>query len=300
MVKFRKISYYKWVILWVIISAAVSCKTAKDLAPTQMARSYSAEQQDFMLADSLNGYVFLENTAIKVRTTFESDTVMVEFRTEDRLSIRSILINGISVWVDPSGEKQQKFGIDFPAARSEILRRFQESSAQQSQSSASDEGEAASDTISPPPPVFKAQEWVNSLQNRKAVLTDSTGTKFADPSIYNVFLENNGELVYQVKFSFGQLGVKSDELKSLSVGIISELHQAVLQSSQGGGGIATRPDISDRNRQPRPQQPTQQRARTPLIPIEGWILFLLTNDPIELENKIEYHKNTGDDIYDPR
>lgn len=294
-----KISYFKWLILLMILSASVSCKTAKNVAPTQMARSYSSDQHEYMLSDSLNGYVFLENTAVKVRTTFESDTVMVEFRTGDRLSIRSILINGVSVWLDPKGEKQQKFGIDFPAARSEILRRFQESQ-QQSQDSASEEGEAASDTISPPPPVFNAEEWVNSLQNRNAVITDSTGTRFADPSVYRVFLDKNGELVYQIKFSFGQLGIETDELKSLSVGIISQLHQAVLQGSQGGGGIATRPDISDRNRAPRPQQPTQRPTRAQLIPVEGWILFLLTNDPIELENKIEYHKNTGDDIYDPR
>jgi hypothetical protein len=296
-----KISYLKWMILLMILTASVSCKTIKNVAPTQMARSYSSEQREFMLADSLNGYVFLENTAVKVRTTFESDTVKVEFRTGDRLSIRSILINGVSVWLDPKGEKQQNFGIDFPAARSEILRRFQELSQQQNQNTGLNEGEASADSLSPPPPpVFNAREWVESLQNRNAVITDSTGTRFADSSVYKVFLDNDGDLVYQINFSFGQLGVETDELKSLSVGIISQLHQAVFQGSQGGGGIATRPDITDRNRQPRPQQPPQRPTGSQLIPVEGWILFLLTNDPIELENKTEYHKNTGDDIYDPR
>ncbi len=298
--QYKKISYFKWVVLLMILLTTVSCKTSKNLAPTQMGRSYSLDHKEDMEADSLKGYVQLENSAVLVRTTFESDTVLVEVRTDDRLTTRSVIVNGLSIWVDPKGEKRQSFGIDFPAARSEILRRYQESLQQPNQSSIPNAGEAENDSVSAPPPVFSPQEWVTSLQNRNAVLTDSTGTTFADPKVAKVFLDYNGDLVYQVKFSFGQLGVDSDEIKAISVGVISEIHQAINPNAQGGGGIATRPDISDRNRQPRPQQPTQRQPRAPQIPVEGWILFLLTNDPVEMENKIEYHKNTGDDIYDPR
>jgi hypothetical protein len=267
-------------IMLLILMAAGSCKTVKQ-QPSFTAPAWQQGNEAAMMADSLGGYVFFPGTKVLARTTFSADTITTEIRTSDTLSLRSLLVNGVSLFFDPTGKQEPKFGIAFPAARSEMLRR-------QDEFLIINPG----DSIRRIPP-FNTAMWVQTVQSRKAVLTDKQGTRFAEDGSASVFLENN-ELVYRVKLAFSQIDTAILQQQRISVGIFSEVHQAVNTSSQGGGGIATRPNIGDNERRP-PAASRQPMMRMRQIPVKGWILFQLHQGGVAPAQ--EKSKRNGDDVY---
>lgn len=266
----------------VVILLAGSCNTAQRV-PSITARAYHESNESEMRSDSLQGFVSLPGNNVLVRTTFSRDTVTAEIHTKDTLSFISMLINGTSVWFDPSGKKNQQYGVSFPAARSELLRKQKEFMR-----------ENENDSLPPRLMTTNFRDWVDMVQSRDAAMTDKKGTRFVGDNLASVNMSSAGELVYRVKFAFSQLDTSYVDQNVISVGVISEIHQAVLLNSQGGG-VATRPDISDRDRR-RPSQQSNQRRPSQLsqIPINGWVLFLLNEKNI---NESPSGKSKDDDVY---
>lgn len=270
-------------IMLLFLLATGSCKTVKQ-QPTFTAQAWRAGNEAAMSADSLGGYVFFPGTKVMVLTTFSADTITAEVRTSDTLSLRSLLVNGVSLFFDPTGKQEPKFGVAFPAARSEMLRR-------QDEFLIINPG----DSVVRIPP-FNTALWVETIQVRNAVLTDKQGTRFAEKNSAAVFLENN-ELVYQVKMAFSQIDTAILSQQRVSIGIFSEVHQAINTGAQGGGGIATRPNISDNQRKPAAAQGNRQpMMRTRQIPVKGWILFQMNQDGVAPAQQEKTTKG-GDDVY---
>ncbi len=277
--------------LFVIIPAlllagfATSCKTTSR-STTVQTRAFNIAQANLMEADSLQGFAVIPGTKAFLRAIFSADSLHIEIKTSDTLTLRSMLVNGLSVWLDPKGKKNENFGIAFPAARSEMLRRQEELMREMRE---------GGDTIMRPMR-FEHRQWTDVVSQRQAVITDDKGTRFATRESASVFMNDNYELVYQVRFAFSQLGTTALDFKSLSVGVVSQLHQAVAQGPQSGG-MATRPDISDRNRQPQQRPPQQRPMRMMLIPVNGWILVVLSGD---ITTAMPSGKTVDDPVYAPR
>ncbi len=265
----------------VVILLVGSCNTAQRV-PSVTARAYHESNESAMRSDSLQGFVSLPDNNVLVRTTFSRDTVTTEILTTDTLSFISMLINGTSVYLDPSGKKNQQFGVSFPAARSELLRKHKELMR-----------ESENDSLPPRLITTNFRDWADMVQSRDAAMTDKKGTRFVGDNLASIHMSSTGELIYQVKFAFSQLDTSFVDQNVISVGVISEIHQAVLLNSQGGG-VATRPDISDRNRRRPSQQRDQRPARTTQIPINGWVLFLLNEKNI---NENPAGQSNEDDVY---
>ncbi len=260
-----------------------SCRSQM-VTPGTVRSSYHIEDQNVMKADSLEGFSFLPDSRIKTRSIHDADSIWLEIRSSDTITIRSVIINGMTVFFDPEAKKNQKFGVTIPAARAEMLRRHEAGPAENAGQSA--------DTLQPALR-FDPSQWVEAIRMRDAVITDNKGTRFASEEAVRLFLDDNNELVYQIRFAFDQMGVSAEELQRISIGIVSQLHQAQLAGQPGGGGIATRPDISDRNRQ-QPRQTTQQRpARMRLIPVDAWQVLLINEQPSEQKSDTM----DRDDIY---
>ncbi len=260
-----------------------SCRSQM-VTPGTVRSSYHIEDQNVMKADSLEGFSFLPDSRIKTRSIHDADSIWLEIRSSDTITIRSVIINGMTVFFDPEAKKNQKFGVTIPAARAEMLRRHEAAPAENAGQSA--------DTLQPALR-FDPSQWVEAIRMRDAVITDNKGTRFASEEAVRLFLDDNNELVYQIRFAFDQMGVSAEELQRISIGIVSQLHQAQLAGQPGGGGIATRPDISDRNRQ-QPRQTTQQRpARMRLIPVDAWQVLLINEQPSEQKSDTM----DRDDIY---
>ena len=246
--------------LFIISSALIhtSCSTVR--TATVSATAYQLQDQSWQ-QDSLQGYVFIPNSQVKVRTRFEQDSIFTEIRTSDSLSIRSLLINGVSVWIDPEGKQNEKFGIAFPAARAEMMRRQEELIQKMYESG---------DTLRRIP--FDHATWVEAVNKRESVVRDNLGTRFATTHQAKVLLDEAGELVFKIRFAFSQTGKSAEELSNFSIGIISELHQAQLISSGQG---QQRTGASDRYGRPRQQAPPRQERtdRIRLIPVKGWVVL---------------------------
>jgi hypothetical protein len=265
------------------LTTFTSCRSTM-MASLPTAQSYTHDQKETLEADTLGGFVFLPDTRVKVRSIHDTDSLWIEVRTSDTLSLRSMLINGTSVFIDPEAGKSSKFGISFPAARSEMMRR-QEEILQQAQS----ENDTVPVTIQ-----FDAAFWVDAMQKRDAVITDSRGTRFVDHQTASVSLNGDGELVYLVRFSFSQFEISGEEQQRISIGVLSQLHQAQM-ASPGGGGVATRPNITERERQQRQAQPSRI-PRLRLIPINSWMAFLINEEMTEDTSQNNPSKG-NDDVY---
>jgi len=275
---------------FILLLATVSCKSTKN-TPVFTATGYHIHQETDMLNDTLRGYVFFPGTRVLIRTIYDADTLALEVRTRDTLSLGSMLINGVTIWVDPASKQNQKYGVAFPAARSEMMRRQQDTMKKMMNEEDSIQHQEA----------LNLAHWVEAIQKREVIVTDNKGTRFADKNVASVRLSDDGFLIYNIKLAFSQLEVTLLEQKTISIGILSEIHQAVLLNQQGGGGVATRPNISDRNRQQQPHQRTQPRPQRMLqIPVKGWILFNLHKESQQegTETGTEKPVDTDkDDIY---
>jgi len=215
--------------------------------------------------DTLKGYVFLPNSRVLVRSMYDKDSILIEIRTRDSLSMRSLLTNGLSVWFDPQAKQDETYGINIPAARAEMMRR-QEVALQRMRETG--------DTLQRIR--FDYAAWAKSVNESRAVITDKRGTRFDESDQVIIRYSAIEGLVYHIRFGFSQAGIDEENAGKFSLGVISERHQAQLQNtgqSQMGGPT----DRYGRQRQ-QPASRQQRPERLGLIPVKGWIIFTLTDD----------------------
>jgi hypothetical protein len=261
-------------LLLMILFITGSCSPAQK-TPAMQGRGYHFSQATLIQADSTRGYTIFPQNHVLVRTIYSEDSLMVEVRTGDTTSLRSMLINGVSIWIDPEGKQNRKYKVAFQAARSEMFRNYNGQEEQQPS---------------------ETPRWVNSILERPAVLTDEKGTRFVSKNIARAHLDERGNLVYYLSIAFSQLGTSLDKLNDISIGVTSELHQAVMANQQGGGGVATRPDIGERR--PRQQQQSPNTGpRIRFIPIDNWVLISLNKDTEQIPQNVAGEKKQDDDVY---
>jgi len=231
-------------------------------------QSYHIEDRSWE-QDTLQGFVLLPNSRVLVRSKFNDDSIFVEIRTRDSLSMRSMLTNGLSVWFDPDAKENEKYSINIPAARAEMMRRQEEFLQRMHE---------GGDTLRRFR--FDYAAWAQFADNTRKVITDTRGTYFDEANQARIFYSPVGGLVYNISFGFSQAGIEREKAQKFSVGVISERHQAQLQGasqSQMGGPR----DMYGRQRQ-QPSSRQQRPERLGLIPVKGWIVFTLPDDKPEL------------------
>jgi hypothetical protein len=224
-------------------------------------QSFRSGDTSFM-NDTLQGFVKLPDSEVMLRSTHSNDSLIVEVKINERATLRSVLTNGISIWIDPKTERNENYGMTFTAARSEMFRRRDEI-AQSNQ-------KADSAAIA----LYTIRTWVEAVNQREIVVTDVKGTRFSDKDHAQAFLDQEGNLIYFIKMGFAQLGITPENNSSVSVGVISQVHQAQLLNS-GQGSVGGPPGTGMR-RQPGSNPGAQ--IRTPQIAVNSWIIVTLNND----------------------
>lgn len=235
------------------------------------------------LAHSNEGFVFLADSLVKVRSFHGQDSIWIEVKAHKEISSRSMLINGLSIWLDPEAKKNEKYGISFPAARAEMLRRQDELLRKMRESG---------DSLKPMP--FDPQPWVDAVNERNAVVKEKNGTRFAGTDIAKVYLDHDGKLVYRIRFSFSQMGVDKEEISRFSIGVVSEQHQAQLLGANQGSSVATGASRGHRSRTA-PDAPSRPDQRVRLVPVKDWVVFLL--NPEEVKDPVSQKGNRKNDMY---
>jgi hypothetical protein len=230
------------------------------------APSYLRGDMSFQ-ADSLEGFVILPTTAVMLRSIHDSDSIYLEIKIEDRVTLRSVLTNGLSVWIDPKAGRNETYGMTFTAARSEMFLRREE------MLKLMNEEDPDSVAIMA---MIQNKTWVDAINQRENVIKDVKGTRFAKQNAAWVELNQDGSIVYYIRLGFNQLDVKPDQHQNISVGVISQIHQAQLlggqQSSGGPPGTGT-------TRRPQQQAPQRgQMMRTPQVSVNSWIILNLKDD----------------------
>ena len=277
--------------LFLIPLTFTSCKTQSG-ANLPIAKSFSHKEVISGQNGSAPDFTRIPESGVWIRSIHQEDSIMLEIRTRDTLTLRSLLVNGVSIWVDPEAGTNQEIGITFPAARSEMMRRQEELLTERQQQN---------DTIAPRI-MFNPNIWVEAIQKREAVITDPRGTRFANKADASVSMAENGDLVYRVRFSFDQLGISKTDQQRISAGVVSDLHQAQMAGGQGGA-VATRPTIQGRDRQQTQRPPRQQMPRQRFIPVNAWIALLINEElppskPVtDQENSQANPANNTDDVY---
>lgn len=278
--------------IFVILLAFTSCRTQTG-ATLPTAKSFTHDELVSGREGVSVGHIRIPESGIWIRSVHDNDSISIEIRARDTLTLRSLLVNGVSIWVDPKAETNEKIGVTFPAARSEMMRRQEELLREMQQEN---------DTVAPRL-VFNTATWVDAIQKRDPVLTHPSGTRFADKRNASVALDSNGDLVYKVRFGFDQLDVSASEQQRISVGVVSNLHQAQVIGGQGGA-VATRPTIQSRDQQQALRTPRQQPPRMRFIPVNAWIAILIneklppeTDTETDQENSSAGNRMDSDDIY---
>ncbi|MFP4289227.1 MAG: hypothetical protein ACOC2E_01310 [Bacteroidota bacterium] len=250
-----------FVLFYVMTLALISCSNQKQV-PTR-AMSLQKNEPAAQLP-SAEYFIELPETAVSVRSTHSTDSLWIEIVTNDFVTIQSMIINGVSVWVDPKAETNETYGISFPAARAQMIKRYQQNRSKGDSS--------RNDSVAPPP--FEMEKWVELMKKQRKVVKDKNGTMFDDENLGSLDLSETRVLTYLVRFSWEQLGIEPEEKSKISIGVISESPQLATQDNSQQQSMAPRdPYGRTTPRRPPPQQDRPQRMA--LIPVKGWIAFYL-------------------------
>jgi len=224
------------------------------------------------------GFITLPESQVMFRSVHTYDSLFIDIKIDDNITRNSVLTNGLSVWVDPKSERNQTYGMTFVAARSEMLKRRDEFIRQLAQNNADTSAIL----------MMAARTWVDVVNQRESVIKDKKGTRFADENQTEVFLDNQNNLHYRMKLGLEQLGLTPGTADSISIGVVSNVHVAQMQSSQSSG--MNRPAMGS----PRSwSQPTQTRpAVMPQIPVNSWIILTLSES-------IDYNPQTEAETQNP-
>lgn len=280
------------IIVLLVPFAFTACRT-QTAATLPLAKSFSHTEVVSDTSPSSATFTRIPETGVWIRSAHSQDSLMLEIKTRDTLTLQSLLVNGVSIVIDPKAGTKPIIGMTFPAARSEMMRRQDEILLDARQQN---------DTI-PARFAFNPAPWVEAIQKRETIITTEEGSQFADRQNASISLEDNGELVYRVRFAFEQLGISAEDQQRISIGVISRLHQAQMAGGQGGA-VATRPDIQGRDRrQTQSPQRQQPMPRPRFIPVNAWIAILINEEMPEVAPKDEEGSTTAapgsdsDDIY---
>ena len=226
-------------------------------------KSYHVDDQSWQ-EDTLQGYVFVPNSRVLVRTRHDDDSIFVEIRTRDSLSMRSMLTNGLSVWFDPEAKQNEKYGLNISAARAEMMRRQEEALQRMTE-----EGDTLLRYS------FDYESWTQTVSETRVVITDNQGTRFDESDQVRISYTAEGGLVYNIRFGFSQADIDQEKTDKFSVGVISERHQAQMANT-GQSQMRGQSDMYGRQRQ-QPATRQERPERLGLIPVKGWIVFTITD-----------------------
>lgn len=275
--KFYRSDYlHSYVIKWILtILTPVIILSCNEKAINISTPSY--QRGDGALEQSANdGFITLPESQVLFRSIHTHDSLFIDIAINDNITRNSILTNGLSVWIDPKAERNQTYGMTFIAARSEMLKRRGEFIKLLAQENA--------DTTAIL--MLAAHTWVEAVNRRESVLKDNKGTRFADENQTQVYLDNLNNLHYRMHFGLDQIGLTPGSDHKISIGVISNVHEAQMQSSQHGG--------SNRHPMGSPRswaQPPQTRTvAMPQVPVNSWIIVTLpkfTDDKPQPESEIQ-------------
>jgi len=250
---------FTFVLFFVMTGVLVSCSNQKQVSTRAMSLQKNEPTAQLPSAEY---FIELPGTAVSVRSTHSPDSLWIEIVTNDFITIQSMIINGVSVWVDPEAETNETYGISFPAARAQMIKRYQQNR--------SNGDSSPNDSVAPPP--FEMEKWVELMKKQRKVVKDKNGTMFDDENQGLLDLNETRVLTYFVRFSWDQLGIDPEEKSKISIGVISESPQLATQDNRQQQSMAPRdPYGRTTPRRPPPQDDRPQRMA--LIPVKGWIAF---------------------------
>ncbi|MFW5892149.1 MAG: hypothetical protein ACOCUQ_01975 [Bacteroidota bacterium] len=249
----------------------ISCSSQKQV-PTR-GLSLQTNESTPKLPNSEH-FVELPETEVSVRSTHSTDSLWIEIVTNDFVTIQSMIINGVSVWIDPEAENNETFGISFPAARAQMIKRYQQNK--------SKVDSASNDSVVMPR--FEMKKWVELMKKQRKVVKDKKGTMFDDRNQGTMDLSPTRVLTYLVRFSWEQLGIDPEEKSRISIGVISESPQLIVQDNRQQQSMAPR-DPYGRTTPVRPPPQEDRPQRMELISVKGWIAFYLDAQKFKQESE---------------
>lgn len=266
----QRITFFLFIVVLVVLT---SCSNQKQVSTRAMSWEKNGQSSQLPSAEF---FVELPETAVSVRSSHSSDSLSIEIVTRDFVTIQSMIVNGVSVWIDPEAEKNETFGISFPAARAQMLKRYQANKQNGNEKS------STNDSVAPPP--FEMEKWVELMKKQRKVIKDKNGTMFDDENQGTLDLTENRVLQYFVRFSWEQLSIDPEEKSKISIGVISESPQLATQGNPQQQSMAPRdPYGRTTTRRPPPQEDRPQRMA--LIPVKGWVAFYLDAETFREEKE---------------
>ncbi len=263
----NRLKYYFTVslipVLLIILTA--SCTALVDMPE---AGSYFSSKLDFDEVTE-DGVVHFPNTQIAVKTVYSKDSIRIWLKTSDEVTVASLLINGLSVWIDPDAGKSQNSGVIYPSASFSVIRE------QLERSTDTLELKEDSDTLG-----FDISKLVKSIKDRGAVVQMGQRARFAEKEQAMIFVENNREINYVTTLSFSALNIKDVENRRISIGVYSRnLPPPQQENQRPHGQVGPRdPRYPQDRHSPHRDPRTQQRQ---LKTIDAWMIIVLNEEKQE-------------------
>ncbi len=246
-------------LVFFILFAAFSCSTVRE-----MPRADGRVTQNLQMEEaSPEGFVNYPDTEVYVKVFHNYDSLGILLKTNDGGTITSFLTNGLSIWIDSTGNRNKEYGVVFPSTTiSEVRETIVHKS----------DTVNREDTINVDRMNFKKMK--DLVEKRRAVIQRGDRSVFADKQHARIFIEEN-EIEYAIKIPLSYLGIKDTELHTVSIGVVSERDQAQPDATTGRRpGTTGRP--GDRRGYPGTDTPTsreEQEQRIIVRPVNTWMLF---------------------------
>lgn len=285
-----------YIFLFILILSFSSCSTTETISNRALSISNAHFQENKLTNDF---FTLFPDSMIAVRSVHDEDSLHIEVITKDYVRQRSMLINGVSIWIDFENEKKMSHGITFPAARAVMRKQSPDSSAPPAPGEKPEETVNKNDSVRPPkPPPFDVNYWVKRMNQENVVVKDTNGTRFDRHNQGRIKRNESNLLIYSVHLGWDQFNTNPSELKKFSVGIISDPPRMIQNGSAQQSSMGTPRDPYGRPLPRRPDPSTDVKRGIPQVSINKWITYYLDLSTYEKDlADSEKSDRKVDDVY---
>jgi len=267
--KLTKFYTYKQVIMFkntflagfvlLILFVTFSCSPVREIP-----RAEGHVTENIQLEEaSPEGFVNYPDSEVYIKVFHDYDSLGILLKTNDGGTATGFLANGLSIWIDSTGNRKKEYGVIFPSTTLSELR---------------EKVEHSTDTINEEDTIdvdrMDFRNLKELVEKRSAVIQRGDRAEFADKQHARIFIEED-ELKYAIKIPFSYAGITDTEHLTISIGAVSERDQPQPDAATNRRpGTTGRP--GDRRGHPArdtPRSREEQEERIRVKPINAWLLF---------------------------
>ena len=220
--------------------------------------TYNADLNAIGTPDSLMSLASFADGKVWIKVYHNADGVKIQLIANDEMTQQKLLMNGLTVYIDPTGKEKDKYAVIFPSAMSLMKQRMQAGGLMQPPGQGGEPMPGMIPGQGQAPGLDGTQGQPNANQdprrrkpdpsgiaqqmNMKGAMFDVDGdSRFAGISLAKLTITDTKQICYNITLPYSIFEIKNLAPAFVGIGVLSEYVQMQMPEGAPGGGMGGPP-----------------------------------------------------------